>query len=200
MTRFVDRGAVFAGWVGLGMALVIVIAFGLIIPVQTVVFVAAPLAGVVIGVYANVRSERWRPRGKVLLNAIYAGLVTGLGLAILYVIIRLVFIYGDTGALPNGTRINCHSGPECIYLRYVNVGQQAELASFGITDPASLESALWRELMVTGTGLALLTLGGAVIGGATRTFGKMPTSVPLPTTTPRASTPSSSTPSSSTPG
>ena len=200
MTRFVDRGAVFAGWVGLGMALVIVIAFGLIIPVQTVVFVAAPLAGVVIGVYANVRSERWRPRGKVLLNAIYAGLVTGLGLAILYVIIRLVFIYGDTGALPNGTRINCHSGPECIYLRYVNVGQQAELASFGITDPASLESALWRELMVTGTGLALLTLGGAVIGGAARTFGKMPTSVPLPTTTPRASTPSSSTPSSSTPG
>ena len=194
MTRFVDRGAVFAGWVGLGMALVIVIAFGLIIPVQTVVFVAAPLAGVVIGVYANVRSERWRPRGKVLLNAIYAGLVTGLGLAILYVIIRLVFIYGDTGALPNGTRINCHSGPECIYLRYVNVGQQAELASFGITDPASLESALWRELMVTGTGLALLTLGGAVIGGAARTFGKMPTSVPLPTTTPRASTPSSSTP------
>ena len=200
MTRFVDRGAVFAGWVGLGMALVIVIAFGLIIPVQTVVFVAAPLAGVVIGVYANVRSERWRPRGKVLLNAIYAGLVTGLGLAILYVIIRLVFIYGDTGALPNGTRINCHSGPECIYLRYVNVGQQAELASFGITDPASLESALWRELMVTGTGLALLTLGGAVIGGAARTFGKMPTSVPLPTTTPRASNPSPSTPSSSTPG
>ena len=200
MTRFVDRGAVFAGWVGLGMALVIVIAFGLIIPVQTVVFVAAPLSGVVIGVYANVRSERWRPRGKVLLNAIYAGLVTGLGLAILYVIIRLVFIYGDTGALPNGTRINCHSGPECIYLRYVNVGQQAELASFGITDPASLESALWRELMVTGTGLALLTLGGAVIGGAARTFGKMPTSVPLPTTTPRASNPSPSTPSSSTPG
>jgi hypothetical protein len=200
LTRFVDRGAVFAGWVGLGMALVIVIAFGLIIPVQTVVFVAAPLAGIVIGAYANVRSERWRPRGKVLLNAIYAGLVTGLGLAILYVIIRLVFIYGDTGALPNGTRINCHSGPECIYLRYVNVGQQAELASFGITDPASLESALWRELMVTGTGLALLTLGGAVIGGAARTFGKMPTSVPLPTTTPRASTTSSSTQSSSTPG
>ncbi len=62
MTRFIDAGAVFAGWVGLGMALVIAIAFELIIPVQTVVFVGAPLAGIVIGVYANVRSERWRPR------------------------------------------------------------------------------------------------------------------------------------------
>lgn len=181
MTRFVDAGAVFAGWVGLGMALVIAIAFELIIPVQTIVFVAAPLAGIVIGVYANVRSERWRPRGKVLLNAGWAGLVTGLGLAILYVIIRLVFIYGDTGALPNGTAINCHSGPECIYLRYVNVGQQGELASMGITDPASLESALWRELAVTGAGLVILTLGGAVVGGAARTFSKMPTSLPLPT-------------------
>jgi hypothetical protein len=189
LTRFVDRGAVFAGYVGLGMALVIVIAFGLIIPVQTVVFVAAPLAGIVIGVYANVRSERWRPRGKVLLNAIYAGLVTGLGLAILYVIIRLVFIYGDTGALPNGTAINSHTGPDCIYLRYVNVGQQGELTSFGITDPATLESALWRELGVTGAGLVLLTLGGAVIGGVARTFGKMPTSLPLPTARPSATQP-----------
>lgn len=183
MTRIVDAGAVVAGWIGLGMALVIAIAFALIIPVQTVVFLAAPLAGVVIGVYANVRAERWRPRGKVLLNAAWAGLMTGLGLAILYVVIRLVFIYGDTGALPNGTALNCQTGPECIYLRYVNVGQQAELASMGIVDAKTLESSLWRELGVTGTGLVLLTVGGAVIGGAARTFGKMPTSLPLPSPT-----------------
>jgi hypothetical protein len=189
VSRVVDRGAIFAGYVGLGMALVIAIAFELIIPVQTIVFIAAPLAGIVIGVYANVRAERWRPRGRVLANAVFAGLVTGLGLAILYVVIRLVFIYGDTGALPNGTALNCHTGPECIYLRYVNVGQQAELTSFGITDPASLESALWRELAVTGTGLVLLTLGGAVIGGVARTFGKMPTSLPLPTARPSATQP-----------
>jgi hypothetical protein len=180
LTRFVDAGAVFAGWVGVGMALVIAIAFELIIPVQTVVFVGAPLAGIVIGVYANARAERWRPRAKVLLNSVWAGLVTGLALAILYVLIRLVFIYGDTGALPNGTRINCSSGPECIYLRYVNVGQQGELASMGITDPASLEGALWRELIVTGSGLVLLTLGGAAIGGVARSLSKMPTSLPLP--------------------
>lgn len=180
MTRIIDAGAIFAGWVGLGMALVIAIAFELIIPVQTVVFLSAPLAGVVIGVYANVRAERWRPRGRVLLNAGWAGLVTGVGLTLLYVLIRLLFIYGDTGALPNGTAINCSTGPDCIYKRYVNVGQQAELASMGITDAATLEAALWRELLVTGSGLVLLTLGGALAGGLARSFAPMPTSLPLP--------------------
>jgi hypothetical protein len=180
MARVVDAGAVFAGWVGLGMALVLAIAFELIIPVQTLVFLLAPLAGVVIGVYANVRAERWRPRGRVLLNALWAGLVTGVGLTLLYVTIRLVFIYGDGGALPDGTRLDCATGPDCIYQRYVNVGQQAELASMGITDAASLESALWRELAVTGSGLVLLTVGGALAGGLARSFAPMPTSLPLP--------------------
>lgn len=181
MTRFVDAGAVFAGWVGLGMALVIVMAFALIIPVQAAVFVLAPLAGIVIGVYANVRAERWRPRGKVLLNAAYAGLITGAGIALLYVLIRLVFIYGDTGALPDGTRINCQSGPECNYLRFVNAGQQSDLAAVGIVDAATYEQAKWQELALFGPGLVLVTLGGAVIGGVGRSFSKMPTSLPLPT-------------------
>jgi len=182
LTRFVDAGAVFAGWVGLGMALVVVLAFELIIPVQAIVFVIAPLAGAVIGVYANVRSERWRPRGKVLLNAAWAGLVTGIGLALIYVIIRLVFLYGDTGALPDGTRINCATGPTCVYLRHVNNGEQAVMAAEGITDPATLEAFELRELAVYGVGLVLvLTIGGALVGGAARTFSKMPTSLPLPT-------------------
>ena len=144
ISRVIDSGAIFAGWVGLAMGLVVAIAFELIIPVQTVVFLLAPLAGAVIGVYANVRSERWRPRLRVLLNAGYAGLVTAVGLALLYVVVRLVFIYGDTGALPNGTRINCETGPDCIYQRYVNVGQAGELAEMGITDGKTLESAAWR--------------------------------------------------------
>src|SRR3954468_10318161 len=103
MSRVIDRGARFAGWVGIGMALVLAIAFELIIPVQTVVFLLAPLMGVLIGVYANVRSERWRPRGRVLANAAYAGVITGVAIAVLYLLLRLVFIYGDSGALPDGT-------------------------------------------------------------------------------------------------
>ena len=180
MTRVVDAGAVFAGWVGLGMALVIVIAFALIIPVQAIVFVLAPLAGAVIGVYANVRAERWRPRPKVLLNAAWAGFVTGVAIALFYVLIRLVFIYGDTGALPDGTRINCGSGPQCNYLRYVNAGQQADLAVVGIVDAATYEAAKWQELAVYGPGLVLLTIGGALAGGLARSFARMPTSLPLP--------------------
>jgi hypothetical protein len=194
LTRFVDAGAVFAGWIGLGMAMVIVMAFALIIPVQTIVFVSAPLAGIVIGVYANVRSERWRPRSKVLINAAYAGIVTGVGIALFYVLIRLVFLYGDSG-FPIFNRTDpvthqpippyCQSGPDCTYRRLLALeeaegGRPGTLASLGITDAATMESALWHELIVTGSGLALLTLGGALIGGAARTFSKMPTSVPLP--------------------
>jgi len=176
----IDAGAVFAGWVGLGMALVVAIAFELIIPVQTLVFVLAPLVGVLIGVYANVRSERWRPRGRVLANAIWAGLVTGLGMALLYVAIRLVFIYGDTGALPDGTSLQCATGPDCIYARYVDAGQAAELAALGITDGESLEAAAWRELIAVGSGLIVLTMGGSVVGGVGRSLSSMPRSVPLP--------------------
>lgn len=181
MRRFVDSGAVFAGWVGLGMALVLAIAFELIIPIQALVFLLAPLMGVVIGVYANVRSERWRPRPRVLANAACAGLVTGIGIALLYTLIRLVFIYGDTGALPDGTALNCAGGPDCIYQRYVAEGQADELATLGITDGRSLEAATWRELSVAGAGLVILTLGGAVIGGTLRGLASPPhDSVPLP--------------------
>lgn len=181
MTRFVDAGAIFAGWVGLGMALVVVLAFALIIPIQPIVFLLAPLMGALIGVYANVRAERWRPRLRVLGNAGYAGFVTGVGLALLYVVIRLVFIYGDTGALPDGTRLECSAGPDCNYQRYVKEGEADKLATLGITDGKSFEAAAWRELLVTGAGMVLLTLGGAIVGGAARSFSSPPRdSVPLP--------------------
>ncbi len=167
--RFIDSGAVFAGWVGLGMGLVVAIAFELIIPVQTVVFLLAPVVGALIGVYANVRAERHRPVVRVLANAAWAGLVSGVGLALLYVAVRLVFVYADTGALPDGTSLNCATGPACIYERYVNAGEVGDLTAAGITDAASLEAAVWRELAVTGSGLVVLTLAGALVGGAVRT-------------------------------
>lgn len=188
MRRFVDQGAIFAGYVGIGMALVLAIAFELIIPVQTLVFVLAPLMGVLIGVYANVRSERWRPRTRVLANSAYAAVVTGVAVTVLYVVLRLVFIYGDTGALPDGTSLSCNTGPDCIYARYVNVGQAEDLAPLGITDGATLGAAAWRELLVFGGALIVLTVAGGLIGGAIRSFSKLPTSAPLPASRPHAST------------
>jgi hypothetical protein len=185
MSRVIDKGAIFAGWVGIGMALVLAIAFELIIPVQTLVFVLAPLMGVLIGVYANVRSERWRPRGRVLANSAYAAVVTGLAVAILYIVLRLIFIYGDTGAMPDGSSLSCNTGPDCIYARYVNAGQADQLAPLGITDGASLAAAAWRELLIFGGGLIVLTVAGGLIGGAIRSVAKVPTSEPLPAARPR---------------
>ncbi|MGI8928073.1 MAG: hypothetical protein ACR2H0_01220 [Candidatus Limnocylindrales bacterium] len=168
--RFLDSGAIFAGWVGLGMALVLAICFELIIPVQTVVFLLAPLMGMLIGAYANIRAERWRPRARVLANAAYAGIVTGIGISVLYVLIRLVFLYGDSGSLPDGTSLICPTGPACTYVRYVDAGQADELAQLGITDGRSLEAAAWRELATTGAGLIVLTAVGGVVGGVARSL------------------------------
>src|SRR4051794_13550789 len=181
MTRFIDKGAIFGGYVGIGMALVLAIAFELIIPVQTLVFVLAPLMGVLIGVYANVRSERWRPRGRGLANAAYAAVVTGFAVAALYIVLRLVFIYGDTGALPDGTSLPCHAGPECIFQRYIRVGELDEIAAVGLTSPAALEAAAWSELLIFGAGLVVLTVVGGLIGGTIRSVSKLPTSAPLRT-------------------
>lgn len=178
--RLVDRGAIFAGWVGLGMAVVIVIGFELIIAVQSLVFLAAPLAGAVIGAYANVRAGRWRPRLRALANAGYAGLVTGLALAAFYVALRLLFLYADSGALPDRTTMDCTPGPGCGYERYVAAGRADELAAAGITDAASFEAASLREQARGGTMLLVLSLGGSVAAGAFRTLRPPPAASIMP--------------------
>ncbi len=166
--RFIDRGAVFAGYVGLGMALVIAIAFELIIAVQSLVFIIAPIAGLLIGGYANQRSERWRPMKRVFANAVWAGLVSGIGLAVMYAALRLLFIFADTGPLPNGGQLNCQAGPDCTYQRYVADGRAAELASYGVTDGPSFGAFALRE-QAKGAGLiVLLSLSGSLVAAGIR--------------------------------
>ena len=176
--RFIDRGAVFAGWVGVGMAVVVAICFELIIPVQVIVFLLAPVIGFVIGVYANVRAERWRPRGRVLANALYAGTVTGLTIALFYVAVRLVFIYGDGGSLPDGSSLQCQTGPNCVYQRLLleeqRTGHVGDLATEGITDAASLESFAWRGMANAAAIFFVLTVGGSFVGGAARSVVMQP--------------------------
>jgi hypothetical protein len=176
--RFIDRGAVFASWVGVGTAVVVAICFELIIPVQVVVFLLAPVMGFVIGVYANVRAERWRPRGRVLANSIYAGAITAFTIVLFYVAVRLVFIYGDGGSLPDGSSLQCRTGPDCVYQRLVleeqRTGHIGDLVAAGITDAASLESFAWRGLATTAVTLFVLTLGGSVVGGFARSLVTQP--------------------------
>lgn len=167
--RFIDRGAVFAGYVGIGMAVVIAIAFALIIPVQTIVFLSAPIAGIIIGGYANNRSARWRPMRRVFLNAAWAGFVTGLTLAILYVLLRLLFVFADGGSMPSGSTLQCTMGPDCTYLRYVNDPTLAPyLAEAGITDGASMGAAVIHDQLTGGLILVLLVVAGSLVAAGFR--------------------------------
>lgn len=187
--RFVDRGSVFAGWVGIGMAIVVVIAFALIIPVQTLVFGAAPLCGVVIGNYANNRSGRWRPMRRVFANAAWAGLVTGTSIALMYLAIRLLFVFGDTGQMPDGsmvttgtnadgTPIACAPGPDCTFHRYLTDPALAEtgqdLLAQGITDGDSFARAFVGQLVAGGVWIVVLTVAGAVVAGGIRSLRAVP--------------------------
>jgi hypothetical protein len=156
------------------MAVVVAICFELIIPVQVVVFLLTPVMGFVIGAYANVRAERWRPRGRVLANAVYAGALTALTITLFYVAVRLVFFYGDGGSLPDGSSLQCRTGSDCVYQRLVleeqRTGHVGDLAAEGISDAASLESFAWRGWAAASATLFVLTLGGSVVAGLARSL------------------------------
>ncbi len=171
-----DRGAVFAGWVGLGMAVVIAISFELVLAIQSIVFLAAPIAGVLIGFYANARSERRRPWWRVLVNASYAGLATGLSLALLYGGLRLLFVYADNGYRDPGLggQIVCTTGPQCTYERYLDAGRGEELARLGVSDAATFERFVLAEQLNGALALIALTTGGALAGGALYGLGGRP--------------------------
>ena len=58
VNRFVDRGAITAAYVGIGMAVTIAVSFLLIIPIEPVIWLLALPSGLLIGYYANQRSNR----------------------------------------------------------------------------------------------------------------------------------------------
>lgn len=177
--RFVDKGAVFAGYVGIGMAVVIAIAFALIIPVQTLVFIASILGGVLIGAYANQRSNRWRPMKRVFGNAVWAALVTGLSLALIWGVLRLVFVQFDSGATPDGTYLSCQLGPDCTWQRYIADGKGEELAAAGVTDGPSFGRYFFSDVVLTGGGLIVaFTMAGALVAAGFRSLQKPPAGAP----------------------
>ena len=58
MSRIADRGAITAAYVGIGMAVTIVASFTLIIPIEWIIWLLALPSGLLIGYYANQRSNR----------------------------------------------------------------------------------------------------------------------------------------------
>ena len=173
MTRFVDRGAVVAGWIGVGMAIVLVVAFALTLPIQPVVYVAALPAGLLIGWYANSKAQRSRPRARAIANAVWAALPTALTLAVFYVGVRLLFIYADNGypdfnTVPQPSQTpspTCATGPPCTYLRYLQEGKGPELQNAGVASADDFGSFILAEQVNGGLILFVLTLAGGAIAG-----------------------------------
>jgi hypothetical protein len=172
--RFIDRGAITAGWVGIGMAVTIAASFLLIIPIEPIYWYLALPAGLLIGYYANARSARaggpWR---RIVANSLYAGVVTGLTYAAFLLVIKLIFFYADTG-YPDFNRVDqngasipptCQTGAECVYNRYLKAGQGAAFEAIGITDVETFTGFYWNQQLSTAGLMIALTTGGALIGG-----------------------------------
>ena len=112
-------------------------------------------------------------------NAVWAALVTGVSLAMLWGILRLAFVQFDSGATPDGTYISCQLGPDCTWKRYVADGQGPELEAAGVTDGASFGSYFISSVVVTGGSLMILfTVGGALVAAGFRSLQKAPDGAP----------------------
>jgi hypothetical protein len=166
VTRLVDRGAITAAYVGIGMAATIAVSFLLVIPIEPFYWLLAFPAGLLIGYYANQRSDRRAgPWSRIVANALVAGLATGLTMAALLLAVKALFFFGDNGYRPTdlGGPVSCSGGADCVFARY-RADNAAELTAAGITDVASFTSFYWgQQLSSSGTVLVLTLLGG--LGG-----------------------------------
>jgi len=171
VSRVIDRGAVVAAFVGVGMAVTMAISFLLVIPIEPAYILLALPGGLVIGYYANARSARargeWR---RILPNGLAAGLATGLVLALLLLGTKALFFYGDTGypdfnRVENGVAVGptCLAGADCVYRRYL-AAQPDDLAEAGVTDAASFTNVYWAQQWSTARLLVLGTSAAALVG------------------------------------
>jgi hypothetical protein len=171
VSRFVDRGAVVAAFVGVGMAVTMAISFLLVIPIEPVYILLAFPGGLIIGYYANARSSRargeWR---RILPNGLLAGLATGVVLAVLLLGTKALFFFGDTGypdfnRVENGVAVGptCAAGGDCVYHRYL-AAQPGELAGAGVTDARSFADVYWAQQWSTARLLVLGTTGAGLLG------------------------------------
>jgi hypothetical protein len=181
VTRFVDRGAMVAAVVGIGMAVTIGISFLLVIPIEPIYWLLTIPAGLLIGYYANQRSDRrlgpWR---RILANGLYAAAVTAISLAILLLGIKALFFFADGGFRnpSQGGSLSCETGAPCVYARYLADGRGPDLAKVGVTDPASFAAFYWNQQLSTAGTLIVLCIGGGLFGaiayGATRPRSSIP--------------------------
>jgi hypothetical protein len=166
--RLIDHGAIVAGWVGIGMAVTVGVSFLLVIPIEPIYWLLAPLCGLLIGYYANQRSltppRAWR---RTLVNALYAGLLTGLTLALLLLVVKALFFYADNGfgGGPSGAALSCQTGPDCVYARYLAAGRGPAMEAAGVKDVGTFGALYWQQQLATAGLLLAMSTGGGILGG-----------------------------------
>jgi hypothetical protein len=176
VSRFVDRGAIVAAYVGIGMAITVAISFLLVVPIEPAYLLISVLGAVVIGYYANARAQRARGQWRrIVPNSLLAGIVMGLTLSILLLGNKALFFFADSG-YPDFNRLDpdtglileptCETGADCVYHRYLAQpnGPQA-LADSGVTDAAGFRDLYWRQQWTTAQGLVLAATAAALAGG-----------------------------------
>jgi hypothetical protein len=174
VSRLIDRGALTAAYVGIGMAITTGLSFLLIIPIEPIYWALAIPAGLLIGWYSGVRSGRargeWR---RIISNAVFAGLATGLTLAIFLLAVKALFFFADDGYRDPGLggRITCTGGADCVYRRYLE-REGTALQAIGVTDASSFSTYYWAQQVATAELLivvpTLFALAGGVVYGLTR--------------------------------
>jgi hypothetical protein len=168
VNRIADRGAITAAYVGIGMAVTIGVSFLLVIPIEAIVWLLAFPSGLLIGYYANARSDRragpWR---RIIANALFAGIVTGATAALLLLGTKALFFYADNGFRDPGLggSLTCAPGAACVYQRYLDDGRGPDLAAIGVTDVGSFTTFYWGEQFSTAGTVFVLTVAGGLAGG-----------------------------------
>ena len=172
MSRLVDRGAVIAAYIGIGMAVTMAIGFLLVIPIEAIYLLLSFPAGMIIGYYANARAGRERGAWRRLLpNSLFAGAVTGLSLAALLLGTKALFFFADSG-YPDFNRTDatgafvgprCETGADCVYRRYLKL--EPDLALSGASDVASFTDLYWDSQWATARLILGSTTGAALLGG-----------------------------------
>ena len=178
MTRIIDGGAVTAAYVGIGLAVVMAISFLLVIPIEPILWYLALPGALLIGYYANQRSDSPGPWPRILANGLFAGLVTGLTLGILLLAVKALFFAADNGYRDTsaGGSISCQPGADCVYQRYLEDGRGTELEAQDVRDAASFAGFYWAQQLSTAGLLVGLGAAGGLGGAALYGFlGRRPT-------------------------
>jgi len=166
VSRLIDHGAVVAAYVGIGMALTIAISFLLVIPIEFAFLVLGFPAGLLIGYYANARSERVHgPWGRIVVNGLFAALATAATMAVVYLGVKALFFYADDGYRDAsvGPPLVCQPGAGCVYERYrQDAVLGPRLAATGVTDVESFTSFYWSEQTSNAAYVFGLTRGGGL--------------------------------------